>query len=139
MVNVSSFRHELASARKRATRRGRTNRRADDGRAPALHSLCLPGWIAVLGAVWLLVLADVHEFEIVLHRVEWATLLFFAALFVLMEVSPWRSHGTAPWPASAFRGGLTGRRGPASARLSTESPGGKRWRSCLDRFKLNQL
>ncbi|XP_023379360.1 P protein [Pteropus vampyrus] len=44
-----------------------------------------PGWIAVLGAIWLLILADIHEFEIVLHRVEWATLLFFAALFVLME------------------------------------------------------
>ncbi|XP_036087968.1 P protein [Rousettus aegyptiacus] len=43
------------------------------------------GWIAVLGAIWLLILADIHEFEIILHRVEWATLLFFAALFVLME------------------------------------------------------
>ncbi|XP_078400941.1 P protein isoform X1 [Cetorhinus maximus] len=43
------------------------------------------GWIAMLGAIWLLVLADVHDFEIILHRVEWATLLFFAALFVLME------------------------------------------------------
>ncbi|KAG8452160.1 hypothetical protein GDO86_004089 [Hymenochirus boettgeri] len=43
------------------------------------------GWIAILGSLWLLVLADVHDFEIILHRVEWATLLFFAALFVLME------------------------------------------------------
>ncbi|XP_051004598.1 P protein isoform X2 [Acomys russatus] len=43
------------------------------------------GWIAILGAIWLLILADVHDFEIILHRVEWATLLFFAALFVLME------------------------------------------------------
>ncbi|XP_012373090.1 P protein [Octodon degus] len=43
------------------------------------------GWTAVLGAMWLLVLADVHDFEIILHRVEWATLLFFASLFVLME------------------------------------------------------
>ncbi|XP_075446680.1 P protein isoform X2 [Ascaphus truei] len=43
------------------------------------------GWIAILGALWLLVLADIHDFEIILHRVEWATLLFFAALFVLME------------------------------------------------------
>ncbi|XP_014401697.1 PREDICTED: P protein [Myotis brandtii] len=50
---------------------------------PAVH-LDL-GWIAILGAVWLLILADVHDFEVVLHRVEWATLLFFAALFVLME------------------------------------------------------
>ncbi|XP_039600635.1 P protein isoform X1 [Polypterus senegalus] len=43
------------------------------------------GWIAILGALWLLVLVDVQDFEIILHRVEWATLLFFAALFVLME------------------------------------------------------
>ncbi|XP_075901657.1 P protein [Nelusetta ayraudi] len=43
------------------------------------------GWIAILGALWLLVLADMQDFEIILHRVEWATLLFFAALFVLME------------------------------------------------------
>uniref|UniRef100_W5MNX6 OCA2 melanosomal transmembrane protein n=1 Tax=Lepisosteus oculatus TaxID=7918 RepID=W5MNX6_LEPOC len=43
------------------------------------------GWIAMLGALWLLVLADIQDFEIILHRVEWATLLFFAALFVLME------------------------------------------------------
>ncbi|KAM7048391.1 P protein isoform 2-T2 [Molossus nigricans] len=43
------------------------------------------GWIAILGALWLLILADSHDFEIILHRVEWATLLFFAALFVLME------------------------------------------------------
>ncbi|XP_054569165.1 P protein [Eptesicus fuscus] len=50
---------------------------------PAVH-LDL-GWIAILGAIWLLILADIHDFEIILHRVEWATLLFFAALFVLME------------------------------------------------------
>ncbi|XP_012940929.1 P protein [Aplysia californica] len=43
------------------------------------------GWIAVLGALWLLVLADNDDMEGILHRVEWSTLLFFAALFVLME------------------------------------------------------
>uniref|UniRef100_A0A670XUK2 OCA2 melanosomal transmembrane protein n=1 Tax=Pseudonaja textilis TaxID=8673 RepID=A0A670XUK2_PSETE len=43
------------------------------------------GWIAMLGALWLLVLANIHDFEMILNRVEWATLLFFAALFVLME------------------------------------------------------
>ncbi|XP_075909529.1 P protein isoform X2 [Petromyzon marinus] len=43
------------------------------------------GWIAMLGAMWLLVLADVQDFDIILHRVEWATLLFFSALFILME------------------------------------------------------
>ncbi|XP_013390140.1 P protein-like isoform X2 [Lingula anatina] len=43
------------------------------------------GWIAIIGAIWLLVLADIEDLESVFHRVEWATLLFFAALFVLME------------------------------------------------------
>ncbi|XP_023583611.1 P protein [Trichechus manatus latirostris] len=43
------------------------------------------GWIAIMGALWLLIIADIRDFEIILHRVEWATLLFFAALFVLME------------------------------------------------------
>lgn len=45
------------------------------------------GWIAVLGAIWLLVLSDYSDLESVLDRIEWATLLFFAALFVMMEVS----------------------------------------------------
>ncbi|KAK3785488.1 hypothetical protein RRG08_048623 [Elysia crispata] len=43
------------------------------------------GWIAVLGAIWLLVLADFHDLEAILRKVEWATLLFFAGLFILME------------------------------------------------------
>lgn len=40
-----------------------------------------------MGALWLMVLADIEDMESVMHKVEWATLLFFAALFVLMEVS----------------------------------------------------
>nr|UEC49167.1 p-protein [Hofstenia miamia] len=43
------------------------------------------GWIAFLGALVLLILADVEDMEEVLHKVEWSTLMFFAALFVLME------------------------------------------------------
>ncbi|KAF9405625.1 hypothetical protein HW555_013729, partial [Spodoptera exigua] len=43
------------------------------------------GWTALLGALLLLTLADREDLESVLHRVEWSTLLFFAALFVLME------------------------------------------------------
>ncbi len=39
----------------------------------------------MLGALVLLLLADVQELESVLHKVEWGTLLFFAGLFVLME------------------------------------------------------
>uniref|UniRef100_A0A8D0HS73 OCA2 melanosomal transmembrane protein n=1 Tax=Sphenodon punctatus TaxID=8508 RepID=A0A8D0HS73_SPHPU len=55
-----------------------------------VYSLLFPpllntGWIAMLGAIWLLVLANIQDFEMILSRVEWATLLFFAALFVLME------------------------------------------------------
>ncbi|CAH1267195.1 OCA2 [Branchiostoma lanceolatum] len=50
---------------------------------PSLH-LNL-GWIAILGAIWLMVLADYKDLEMIMHRVEWSTLLFFAALFVLME------------------------------------------------------
>ncbi|CAH4036314.1 unnamed protein product [Pieris brassicae] len=40
---------------------------------------------ALLGAILLLLLADRMDIEPILHRVEWSTLLFFAALFVLME------------------------------------------------------
>lgn len=43
------------------------------------------GWIAVIGAMWLLVLSDIEDLETILHRVEWSTLLFFASLFILME------------------------------------------------------
>lgn len=43
------------------------------------------GWTALLGALLLLTLADRDDLEPVLHRIEWSTLLFFAALFVLME------------------------------------------------------
>ena len=53
-----------------------------------LYFFCVfSGWIALLGAVWLLVLSDTSDFESVLHKIEWATLVFFAALFVLMEVN----------------------------------------------------
>ena len=43
------------------------------------------GWTALLGAITLLILADSAEVESIFSRVEWATLVFFAALFVLME------------------------------------------------------
>ncbi|PIK59925.1 putative P protein [Apostichopus japonicus] len=45
----------------------------------------IPGWIAVIAALVLLIISDIHDFEAIMHRVEWATLLFFAALFILME------------------------------------------------------
>ncbi|XP_046383180.1 P protein-like isoform X2 [Ischnura elegans] len=43
------------------------------------------GWTAFLGAMLLLILADQEDLEGVLARIEWGTLLFFAALFILME------------------------------------------------------
>ena len=47
--------------------------------------LCAVGWIALFGAITLLLLSDIEELEAVLNKVEWGTLIFFAALFVLME------------------------------------------------------
>lgn len=44
------------------------------------------GWIAILGAICLLILADFEDLESVIGRVEWSTLIFFASLFVVMEV-----------------------------------------------------
>lgn len=52
--------------------------------APHIQKLSL-GWTALLGAILLLILYDREDMEAVLSHVEWATLLFFAALFVLME------------------------------------------------------
>ncbi|XP_070552301.1 P protein-like [Ptychodera flava] len=43
------------------------------------------GWISVIGAICMLIIADIPHLESIFERVEWATLLFFAALFVLME------------------------------------------------------
>lgn len=43
------------------------------------------GWIALLGAICLLVLADIDDMESVFDKVEWPTLIFFACLFVVME------------------------------------------------------
>ncbi|XP_050685740.1 P protein-like isoform X2 [Leptidea sinapis] len=52
---------------------------------PQLQSLSL-GWTAFLGAILLLLLAERDDLEPILARVEWSTLLFFGALFILMEV-----------------------------------------------------
>ena len=52
--------------------------------APHIQRLSI-GWVALLGAILLLLLADRRDIEAVMGHVEWTTLLFFAALFVLME------------------------------------------------------
>lgn len=51
---------------------------------PAIHRLSL-GWSALIGVILLLIISDKNDMDAVLSRVEWATLLFFAAMFVLME------------------------------------------------------
>lgn len=43
------------------------------------------GWIAVLGALCLLLVAGLNDLEHLLGKIEWGTLLFFASLFILME------------------------------------------------------
>ncbi len=43
------------------------------------------GWTALLAAMATMVLADRHEVESIMARVEWSTLVFFATLFVVME------------------------------------------------------
>ncbi|GAB6028650.1 hypothetical protein CHUAL_004484 [Chamberlinius hualienensis] len=43
------------------------------------------GWVAIMGSIFLLVLADIAELEHIFARVEWTTLVFFAALFAVME------------------------------------------------------
>ncbi|XP_015779514.1 PREDICTED: P protein-like, partial [Acropora digitifera] len=43
------------------------------------------GWIAILGAILLILLADVTHFEELMDQVEWTTLVFFCGLFILMK------------------------------------------------------
>eukprot|EP01112_Ceratiomyxa_fruticulosa_P013100 TRINITY_DN3663_c0_g1_i1.p1 TRINITY_DN3663_c0_g1~~TRINITY_DN3663_c0_g1_i1.p1 ORF type:complete len:773 (-),score=158.43 TRINITY_DN3663_c0_g1_i1:119-2437(-) len=42
-------------------------------------------WIALVGALFIMVLADIKDINTLLHKVEWGTLIFFGALFVMME------------------------------------------------------
>lgn len=51
---------------------------------PHIQRLSL-GWTSLLGAVLLMILANRKDMEAVLAHVEWSSLLFFAALFILME------------------------------------------------------
>lgn len=47
---------------------------------PLFYTFCLSG------ALSLLLLTGAHDLDDLLQRIEWGTLLFFAALFILMEV-----------------------------------------------------
>ncbi|KAH8377521.1 hypothetical protein KR093_005800 [Drosophila rubida] len=50
------------------------------------HWRTLPlGWVALLGVILLLIVLNREDMEHLIHRIEWTTLLFFAAMFVMME------------------------------------------------------
>lgn len=51
---------------------------------PSIHSISV-AWVALLGMLLLLILHNKSDMEEILAKVEWATLLFFAAMFILME------------------------------------------------------
>lgn len=51
---------------------------------PGVQNLSF-GWVALLGLMLLLILAEQKDIDHCLHQVEWSTLLFFAALFILIE------------------------------------------------------
>lgn len=42
-------------------------------------------WLALLGAISLMIASEPHNVEHALHAVEWETLLYFASLFVMVE------------------------------------------------------
>jgi Na+/H+ antiporter NhaD/arsenite permease-like protein len=50
---------------------------------PILHIAV--SWVALVGAVLMLLATDPHELEEPLEKVEWTTLIFFAGLFVLIH------------------------------------------------------
>ncbi|EDW77956.2 uncharacterized protein Dwil_GK24760 [Drosophila willistoni] len=52
---------------------------------PFMKGARLP-WVAVLAALLLLILANFKDMQLLLLKVEWSTLLFFASLFILMEI-----------------------------------------------------
>ena len=51
---------------------------------PEIRRLSL-GWSALLGVILLIIISERDDMDAILHRVEFSTLLFFAAMFILME------------------------------------------------------
>uniref|UniRef100_A0A1B0AT71 Citrate transporter-like domain-containing protein n=1 Tax=Glossina palpalis gambiensis TaxID=67801 RepID=A0A1B0AT71_9MUSC len=51
---------------------------------PRLRTLPM-GWVALLGIIALLIILNRDDLDELMHRIEWTTLLFFAAMFVMME------------------------------------------------------
>ena len=44
-----------------------------------------PCWVALIGATILVVVVDTKEIHSVIQMVEWDTLLFFSAMFIMVE------------------------------------------------------
>ncbi|XP_055303075.1 P protein-like [Sitodiplosis mosellana] len=42
-------------------------------------------WCALIGVMFLLIIAEKDDMDALMHRIEWTTLLFFAAMFVTLE------------------------------------------------------
>lgn len=51
---------------------------------PTLQTLPL-GWVALIGVILLLIISGKDNFDELLSKVEWTTLLFIAAMYVVME------------------------------------------------------
>lgn len=51
---------------------------------PSLHTLPL-GWVALIGVILLLIISGKNNFEELIAKIEWTTLLFIAAMYVVME------------------------------------------------------
>ena len=61
------------------------------------------GWIAIFGAVTLIILSGIKDLEEVMHKIEWSTLLFFAGLFVMMKVKSWTPAGGIIYDTQAVK------------------------------------
>lgn len=72
---------------------------------PEIRKLSL-GWSALIGIIFLLIISGRDDMDSILHRVEWPTLLFFAAMFVLMEAV--ERMGFIAWIGSGTETIITG-------------------------------
>uniref|UniRef100_A0A336MVJ8 CSON004766 protein n=1 Tax=Culicoides sonorensis TaxID=179676 RepID=A0A336MVJ8_CULSO len=52
---------------------------------PEIQRLSL-SWCALLGLLLLLIISNKDDMDIILSKVEWPTLLFFASMFIIMEI-----------------------------------------------------
>ncbi|XP_063703971.1 P protein-like [Culicoides brevitarsis] len=52
---------------------------------PEIQRLSL-SWCALIGLLLLLIISNKDDMDVILAKVEWATLLFFASMFIIMEI-----------------------------------------------------